>query len=464
MKKVLLTSLLSLGTFYALAQDTLSILKPSIPEESPLKPLQFKLNADGSQAINFSIWNQVWVRSMDMNPGTAVNGIEQSRTEDVGIRRMRFTGTLKLSERYKMFFQLGMNNQTFTSGGGVGTGADGKGKKAKIFFHDAYNEYLFKKYDASAKLPFSLSAGVGLHAWNGISRLSNASSNKILTLDIPVYNYSGIEMSDQMGRQFGFFAHGEVGKLGYRMSMNKPFTTQIEPTSTQQAVDRNVHNKWSYAGYYYWQFAEREDQNTSFMSGSYLGQKTVFNIGAGFYTQAKGTATLNTNGGLDYHDIQVLGADIFYERPVGEPAKKMAVTLYSVFYHYDFGPNYIRTQGLMNPGAALEGFTGDLAAEGFGNNRFFFGTGNIWHTTAAFILPRFNQSHVRLQPYVTYALKDLDAVKNTGHFYDFGTNVLLKDHNAKISLQYSLRPLNKAADWSKMGTAGEWMACFQLFL
>lgn len=464
MKKILALSLLFTVAFTGFSQDSTAVISSNSPENAPIKPLKFNLNADGTQSVAIGVWSQVWLRSMEMNPGTAVNGIAQERVEDVAIRRFRITGTFNLTDRYTIFMHIGMNNQAFNSGGGAGTGSDGVGKKAKIFFHDIYNEYLFHRYDDSAKVPFSLSAGFGLHAWNGISRLSNISTNKMLTLDIPVYNYPGIEISDQMGRQFGMFVHGELGRLGYRMHMNKPFTAQLQPTSSTAAVDRNGHNEWAYGGYYYYQFAEREGQGSAFLAGSYLGEKSIFNIGGGFYSTQKATATLAENGDYTYHPIRVLAADVFYEKPVGDPAKKMAMSLYSVFYNYDLGPNYLRNTGLLNPGSALDGFAGDVAAEGFGNNRFFFGTGNIWHTTAAYILPRFNQSTVRLQPYVTYAMKDLDAVKNVGHFYDLGANILLKDHNAKLSVQYAARPLNNASDWSSMGHAGEWMACLQLYL
>ena len=30
----------------------------------------------------------------------------------------------------------------------------------------------------------------------------------------------------------------------------------------------------------------------------------------------------------------------------------MAVTAYGVYYNFDFGPNYLRTTGIMNPGTA----------------------------------------------------------------------------------------------------------------
>lgn len=431
--------------------------------EEAVQPMKWNLNKSGTQSVSVNMWTQMWVRSMDMNPGTQVNGIAQNNLTDFSLRRFRITSTFQLSRRFRVFMQLGANNQSFISGGGSGTGADGAGKRAKVYLHDAYTEYTLKKLDLTKKVPFSLDMGVGLHAWNGISRLSNASTNKMLTFDIPVYNYPTIEMSDQMGRQFGIFAHGEIGKLAYRVNLNKPFATRVIPNSVTTAVDNNAPGKLSYAGYFAYQFKDREAQNTSFYAGSYLGEKTILNVGLGFYNNNQGTATATIDNGIEYHNMNVLGLDVFYEQPLGDKTRKQAISLYSVLYYYDLGPNYIRTTGLLNPGVRDENYIGDVAAEGFGNNRFFFGTGAIWHSTLAYVSPKIKNSSIQLQPYVTYSLKDLKAMDKVSHFYDIGLNVILKGHNAKISLQYASRPLHHVGDYRLMKRAGEWQAGFQLF-
>ena len=434
-----------------------------VVEEEIIHPLKWNLNEKGTQSVTIGMWTHVWARSMEMNPGTQVNEVHQDRFNDFGLRRMRLTGTFQLNPRYKVFLQLGTNNQTFTSGGGTGTGADGAGKRAKVYFHDAYVEYTLKKYDSKAKVPFSLAIGSGLHAWNGVSRFTNASTNKMLTFDIPVYNFPGIEISDQMGRQFGVFAHGEIGRLAYRMHVNQPFATSNTPKSENVAIDNNGHNKYSFGGYYSYQFLDRDPQGTSFLAGTYLGEKSMFNVGFGFYNNNKGTATLQEDGSLKHHDINVLGVDVFYEKPFGTGKNKQLFSLYSVYYNYNFGPNYIRTQGLLNPGVKDDTYTGPIAAEGFGNTKYFFGTGSIWHSTVAYMFPKFKDSSTQLQPYVTYAWKDLDAMQTTSHFYDIGMNVLLKGHNAKITFQYASRPLHHAEDLSFMKRAGEWQTCFQIY-
>jgi hypothetical protein len=65
----------------------------------------------------------------------------------------------------------------------------------------------------------------------------------------------------------------------------------------------------------------------------------------------------------------------------------MAVTAYSVFYDYDFGPNYLRNVAIMNIGSVDPNFTGSRALAGPGNAQPTIGSGNIWYTQAGILLP-----------------------------------------------------------------------------
>jgi hypothetical protein len=60
-----------------------------------------------------------------------------------------------------------------------------------------------------------------------------------------------------------------------------------------------------------------------------------------------------------------------------EKENKMAVTAYSVFYDYDFGPNYLRNVAIMNIGSVDPNFTGSRALAGPGNAQPTIGSGNI---------------------------------------------------------------------------------------
>jgi hypothetical protein len=430
----------------------------------PLGDLKIKFDEEGSKYLKFGFSNQIWLRSIENNPGTAVNGVPQSTTYDAGIRRMRITALTQLSSRYLLFFQIGINNQSFISGGGTGTGANGAGKKPSIFFHDAYNEFVvIPKLDDQSKKEndFSLNVGAGLHNWNGVSRLTNGSSSKILSADMPVFNFNTIEASDQFSRQLGVFTHGEWKRLGYRMNINKPFATNLIPKVGNGAIDNNGSGKLSFAGYFDYQFFDKEERITAALSGTHLGKKKMLNIGTGFYSTKEGTISQPITGVFEKHDVKIFGADVFADLPVGPKNKQMAITLYSVYYNYNFGPNYIRTTGLMNPGTADPNFSGIVAKEGFGNSKYLLGTGQIWYTQAGFLLPKFSDK-VRIQPFATYAMKKFEALSETGSFYDLGTNFLLDGHNAKITMQYSSRPLYNASDNMIFMRAGEFLVAAQI--
>lgn len=449
-------------------QETNSSKSGSKIEIKPkaINDLKIKLNEDGSKYLKFGFSNQTWFRVIENNPGTAVNGVPQETTYDAGIRRMRISLTAQLSPRYLMFVQIGMNNQSFISGGGTGTGANGTGKKAPFFFLDAYNEFvIIPSIDLDTKKPhdFNLYLGAGLHGWNGISRLTSGSSTKMLAGDLPIFNFATIEVSDQFSRQMGVFAHGEYKKLGYRLNVNKPFATNLIPLVATGAVDNNKGGKLSFGGYFDYQFFEKENRTTPFFAGSYLGEKKVLNIGAGFYSTKEGTMTQPTAGIFESHDISILGLDVFADLPVGPKDKNMAVTVYSVLYDYNFGPNYIRTTAIMNPGTADPNFTGAIAKEGFGNSRYLLGTGKIWYTQAGFLLPKFSDK-IRIQPFAAYALKKIDALAQSGNYYDLGTNFILDGHNAKISLQYSNRPLYDKVTNTVFKRAGELIASVNIYL
>jgi hypothetical protein len=77
-------------------------------------------------------WNQIWLRSAEMNPGTMI-GEPASTATDIGNRRLRFLAYAQVSKRYMILF--GINNQTFINGGAAGTsGTGGYGAGKKTWF------------------------------------------------------------------------------------------------------------------------------------------------------------------------------------------------------------------------------------------------------------------------------------------------------------------------------------------
>ncbi|MDR4950977.1 porin [Chryseobacterium sp. ES2] len=461
MKRMLLILGL-IGAPMAYSQDTLKLKKPEITtEKNPLDigELKINLNPKGDKWLKFSVSSQIWLRSIENNPGTAVNSVPQQETYDAGMRRMRLTIQSQVTPFYSVFLQIGANNQNFISGGGSGTGTNGAGKKAAFFFHDAYNELaIIPRNDFQTGLPnkSNLYFGVGLHSWNGVSRMTNGSTTKMLAGDLPIFNFPTIEISDQFSRQFGVFVHGEFDRLNYRFSVNKPFATNIKPIVGSGAVDNNQNGKLSFAGYAYYQFFNKEITATSFLAGNNLAVKKVLNIGAGFYANKNATLTQPKENVFESHNASIFGTDIYSEIPVGDKKKEMGLTIYGVFYNYNYGPNYLRTSGIMNPGTADPEFTGQKALEGAGNNRILMGTGNIFFTQAGFVLPKFSKI-LKVQPFFSYALKDMKALHEKGSYYDMGANFFLYGQNAKIVAQYSSRPIYDAVSKTIFDRKGEFL-------
>lgn len=454
------------------AQDSVAIDRKeekTFPERhNPLDigELKINLNSKGDQWLRFGINSQIWLRNIENNPGTLVNGIPQEQTADVGIRRMRLVLQSQVTPFYSVFLQMGINNQTFISGGGSGTGANGAGKKPSLFFHDAYNELAViprVNFNTGKPNENSLYIGAGLHSWNGVSRLTNASTTKFLAADLPIFNFPTIEIADQFARQMGVFVHGDFKRVNYRFSVNKPFATSNAPQVGGIAVDNNRSGKLSYAGYAYYQFFAREATVTSFLSGNNLAKNKILNIGSGFYLNKEGTLSQPEANVFEPHDVSVFGADVYSEIPVGNKNKEMGLTLYSVFYRYNYGPDYIRMSGLMNPGTADVSFTGTRALEGPGNNRVLMGTGNIFFLQTGFVLPKFS-TVLKVQPFVNYTLKDMDALQQKGNYYDVGTSFYLYGQNTRIAIQYSSRPLYNAASGKVFDRKGELIILFNIVL
>ncbi len=414
--------------------------------------MKFNINPEGTKYMRFIAWNQIWLRSSQMNPGTMIGDEGISQQEDIGLRRLRLLAYAQISPRYMIVTHIGINNQTFINGGASGssgTGGYGNGKKPGLFFHDAWNEYavVLPKEDK----PFSLSMGAGLHYYMGLSRMTMSSTLNYMTIDAPIFNWPLIENSDQFARQIGVFAKGKYNRIEYRFSINKPFATNQIPVdvadeAVARAVDNNNNAHWSKAGYVEYQFFDKESNFLPFKVGTYLGAKKMLNIGAGFYTAPSSTKT-SVNGETERHATNLFSGDVFLDLPIGNKEKKMAFTGYSVFYSYDFGPNYLRNIGIMNEGVRNTQYTGSEALAGPGNLQPMIGTGSIWYTQAGVLLPNANEKpKVRIQPFAAYTYKNFDALEKASNQFDFGTNFFLDGHHAKITAQYSNRPIYTAVD------------------
>lgn len=188
----------------------------------------------------------------------------------------------------------------------------------------------------------------------------------------------------------------------------------------------------------------------------------MLNVGAGFYFNPDGTKS-DVSGNIREHDIRLLSADVFLDLPFGKPERKMALTAYAVYYNFDFGPNYLRNVGIMNVGSANPNFTGATALAGFGNTQPTIGTGDIVYAQIGLLLPtKSNQPKVRIQPFGAYTYKSFEAFDRANSSFDIGANFFLDGHHAKITPQFSTRPVYTNS--STYSLKGEFLVQLQIYL
>jgi hypothetical protein len=441
------------------------------------------LDDKGKKYIRFLTWAQAWTAFTENNPGT-VNAYDELKDNalDIGLRRVRFLTYSQLTEKYLILVHVGINNQTFTNGGGSGSGGVGPygaGKKPQVFFHDVWNEYAVVPQSECSD--FSLSVGAGLLYWNGISRKSSSSTMGYMTVDAPIFCWPNIEFSDEFARQLGWYAKGKWHKLDYRVSVTQPFNTDDRlggadrPALNRERAINIAADSLAYAGYFDWEFWDQESNLLPYKTSTWLGEKSVFNIGAGFYFHPDSSGILDANSQLQKQDQLAVGIDCYYDKPVGDCGA--ALTLYGVYYIFDYGDNYFRNIGIMNTGRL--GSPGVLAAQGItptisgpGNAQPFMGTGEILYLEGGYLLPSsiLGGSHGRLQPFAAFTHKNLAWLDDPAFNWDMGLNYLIDGHRAKLTFQYSLRPqffertegdtVQRVAD----GSAGEFIIQAQVAL
>ena len=97
-----------------------------------------------------------------------------------------------------------------------------------------------------------------------------------------------------------------------------------------------------------YQFLDQESNAGAGTVGSYLGRKRVFNIGGGVLYQPQGVWHTTQAGDTVRQAIKLFAVDVYYDAPL-DAAKGTALTAYAGYFHYDFGPGYLRSNGVMNP-------------------------------------------------------------------------------------------------------------------
>lgn len=396
----------------------------------------FKLNEDGSHYLKFTLTNQIWFRYNQSNPGSTVDGTLKNETFDIGIRRSRIQMFGALNKRSFVYVQLGMNNFNHLSD-----------RKLGLFFHDVVADYqVFGN---------KLSIGGGLTNWVGLSRISNASVITFMPMDSPIFPFATIDATDQFNRKLSMYAKGKLGKLDYRMSVSDPMEFEKSPlfnSTTAIASNANfapgaAHKQ--YQAYVMYQFNDQESNLTPYLNGCYLGDKSVFNIGAGFDFQHNAMWRKNEFGDTLYNDMGLFAVDVFWDKPLNT-TRKSALTVYAAGFFNNYGKGYLRTLGIMNPANGT--VSSKASFNGAGNAAVLFGSGQIVYLQAGWLLGSKvpEKAKVRFQPYTGIQYGMFNRINGPNVITDTGINFYLNKHNSKISLNWQSRPVYSNSNLDKL--------------
>ncbi|WP_240625710.1 hypothetical protein [Spirosoma pollinicola] len=415
--------------------------------------LKYNLNESGSHFFKVTFLNQAWLQLNQSNPGSTVIGVPKGNTLTIGLRRTRMQLFGQLSDHVFVYFQFGMNNFNYLNGGFNQTASSQR--KVQAFFHDAVAEYLvFKNKNY-------LNIGGGLTIVNGLSRFSAPSVATIMSMDVPVFAQATVDQTDEFSRKLSLYARGQVGHLDYRIAMSDPFPIQTNGSALPAYGPNSIfalkgHEK-QLQGFFMWQFFDKEShQAPGYNTGTYLGAKKVFNLEAGFITQKNAMVHLAAPGDTIYENMNLWSVASFLDMPLSKE-KGTAVNAYLGYFHTDYGNNYLRFNGAMNPASDISAAQRPGALGGTQGNTFpMFGTGSVVYGQFGYLMKRdlFGAGNGTLMPYVQAQIANYQRVSSTLGVYNLGLNYLIKGHNGKLTLDYQNRPYYEPSSGTSQLSAG----------
>lgn len=433
--KITLTALCAFGLSFASAGEALA--GPNF------EPGKIEIRPNEDTYFRFILWNQVWARVTQNNPGPEST---PDVSADIAVRRSRFLafGNFGKDQDVQLMFHFGINNQTFrnnefgtrTVSGTVDTGSgvvDGSATDPgpNFFVHDAWVQF---KLTNSPLL--RMDVGGGLLYFNGVSRMNNASTLNFLAVDSPITTWFNINGNDQFARQLGLYAKGTALNqlIDYKVALVKPFQTGRWGNPTADT--------FGLASYVKLQFLEKESNTLPYEVGTYVGKKTVFNIGFGEYWQPNGGRP--SESGED-RDVIVVGADIFADIPFGKDASGGALTGYALVQYSNFGagPNLAHSAIMRNTSYAASPWVAGVGANGRGgdsNSYGLLGDGTVIYTQGGYLLPGW-YGPFQIQPYGTLQINLWDAYEDPALVGEAGVNLFVAGHFAKVTLHYRARPV-----------------------
>jgi hypothetical protein len=359
-----------------------------------------------SKGIRVTGLNQTWLRYAQYNPGSELLGERMSDGVDLGLRRTRFQILGNLSERVFVYFQLGQNNFNAAT-------AVGGNRKQAFFIHDAVSEYRFTtggKERWGSRIAGEHHIGGGLTIMNGLSRFSQPSIGTIMTLDVPVFAQATVDQTDLFSRKLSVYYRGSLNKWDYRFVFTDPFPINSAgipiPAISKNATFSPFGHRKQYQSLVMYQFFEKESMLTPYMAGTYLGKKKVFNISAGGIFQPRATWYYRDGvGGMGrdtvFNAMRLWSVDAFLDMPVffkpsgsdiSAGAKPDCLSAYLGYFSTNYGKDYLRFNGLMNPATSMGSvggrtIVGDAGGQ-YGNALPMFGTGRVIYAQLGYLFGR----------------------------------------------------------------------------
>lgn len=431
--------------------------------------LKYNLNESGSHFFKVTFLNQTWLRLNQSNPGTTVIQEPKPSTFDIGLRRTRIQLFGQISDHVFLYFQFGMNNFNYLNGfPAFNTTGTPSNRKIQAFFHDAMGEYnLFKGKDY-------LKIGGGLTIVNGLSRFSQPSISSIMSMDVPVFAQATVDQTDEFSRKLTLYARGQLGKIDYRVGISDPFPIQTNGAAPP-ALGSNAnfalkgHHKQFQGLFLYNIFEKEAHQVPGYMTGTYLGKKKVWNLEAGFITQKNATwrneGTTITPDTV-YQNMNLWSVATFLDVPLNRQTGT-AMNAYLGYFHTDYGTNYLRYNGIMNPASGISSAPAGLG--GAQGNAFpMFGTGSVVYGQFGYLMKQdmFGVGTGTLMPYVQAQVANYQRVTQTLGVYNVGLNYLIKGHNGKLTLDYQNRPYYQTSGTqiAPAGRRGQLVLQYQVFI
>lgn len=357
-----------------------------------------KLNEDGSKQMRVLLWGQTWFQDFEGN----------NPNDGFSVKRARALMYSKLNDRFMILTHFGVNGVNDNN-----LTPTGKSDDVQFFLHEMVLQYKINNY---------LNIGAGIHNWGGISRLNGQGTINMMTLDNNRASWTTLGLSDQFSNHLGVYFSGTVDRLNYRLSISDALTNTLDGNSAtilQPGQEKYLgkallaKGKYAIAGYFDYQFLEKENLALPYRVGTYLGGKKVFNVGAGFFTQPDAIVQMDPTGMLSTTGATHLNSDVFYDTPIGQSS---SITAYAQFQNSKMGDNYIN---------------GDIV-----------GNGNQFYAHVGYLIAKNNiqdgkdKYKNRWQPYLAYSNRNFTALPEAAKELKIGGNFYVDGHNAKISFEY----------------------------